>query len=48
MLGHILGLGYTSTPNQMMTKGVELDALPLTPQAEDIKRVRQIWDKETR
>jgi hypothetical protein len=48
MLGHILGLRYTRTPNQMMTEGIELDALPLTPQAEDIKRVRQIWDKETR
>jgi hypothetical protein len=48
MLGHILGLGYTNTPNQLMTTGAELESLPLTPQAEDIKRARQIWDKEAR
>jgi hypothetical protein len=43
MLGHILGLTYTELPGQMMTEHVELESLPLTPQAEDIKRARQIW-----
>jgi len=45
MLGHVLGLTYTNTPGQMMTENVTLELLPLTPQPEDIKRVRQIWDK---
>jgi len=48
MLGHILGLGYTNTPNQIMTEGAKLESLPLAPQAEDITRVRQIWDKKAR
>jgi len=43
MLGHILGLTYTSTPGQMMSEQVKLETLPLTPQSEDVKRVRQIW-----
>jgi hypothetical protein len=43
MIGHILGLTYTQTPGQIMTEHATPEAIPLTPQAEDIKRVREIW-----
>lgn len=46
MLGHILGLGYTNIPGQVMThykKIDSLDSLPLTPQADDIRRIVKIW-----
>jgi hypothetical protein len=45
MLGHVLGLGYTGTPGQIMTQTVTLESLPLKPQSEDIQRVRRIWGK---
>jgi TIR domain len=47
MLGHILGLTYTDTPDQLMTNPEHTtpETLPLTPQSEDIQRVRQIWDE---
>jgi hypothetical protein len=43
MLGHVLGLTYTDTPDQIMSEAATLETLPLTPQSEDIKRVRQVW-----
>jgi TIR domain len=43
MLGHILGLTYTDTPGQLMSEHATFETLPLTPQAEDIKRVREVW-----
>ena len=45
MIGHILGLTYTNTPGQMMSERATLESLPLVPQPEDIKRIRQIWGK---
>jgi|SRR5271166_2028144 len=42
MIGHILGLTYTNTPGQMMSERATLESLPLVPQPEDIKRIRQI------
>ena len=44
MLGHVLGLNYTKTSGQLMTQNVTLETLPLTPQSEDIQRVR-IWSR---
>jgi hypothetical protein len=48
MLGHVLGLTYTDTPNQMMTDPgmMSLEEIPLTPQSEDITRIREIWDAQ--
>ena len=45
MLGHILGLEYTNRPGQLMTnpEKTDLDSLPLTPQADDIRRIVKIW-----
>ena len=43
MLGHILGLGYTDVPGQLMTEGISLDELPLSPQSDDVKKVRAVW-----
>ena len=45
MLGHILGLGYTQVPDQLMTEGIALESLPLTPQQDDVRKVRTIWKK---
>lgn len=45
MLGHILGLTSTNTPGQIMSENAKLESLPLTPQLEDIKRIREIWNK---
>jgi hypothetical protein len=47
MIGHILGLGYSDVRGQIMSppNTVTYDSVPLTPQADDIKRVRAIWDK---
>ena len=48
MLGHILGLGYTQVPSQLMTENVDLANLPLTPQSDDQKQVRQKWQQSKR
>jgi hypothetical protein len=45
MIGHILGLKYSTLLGQIMSDPatVELESLPLTPQSDDIRRVREIW-----
>jgi len=40
-LGHLLGLGHTATPGQLMSDSVPDQVR--TPQAEDIRRLLEIW-----
>jgi WD40 repeat protein len=42
-LGHLLGLGHTATPGQLMSDSVP-DSVR-TPQAEDIQRLRAMWSR---
>lgn len=43
MLGHVLGLDLTDTPGQLMTRDSKLKSSPVTPQEEDVRRVRALW-----
>jgi hypothetical protein len=54
MIGHILGLGYGNVSGQLMSPPNSIvvnpspntyESLPLTPQSDDIRRVREIWDR---
>src|SRR5262249_18462001 len=54
MIGHILGLGYSNVSGQLMSPPNSIavnpspntyESLPLTPQSDDIRRVREIWDR---
>jgi predicted Zn-dependent protease len=44
-LGHLLGLGHTATPGQLMSDSVP-DTVR-TPQPEDIQRLRALWSSAT-